>query len=311
MDGNVTACSMFHSDSSETVAYNNPLFPACIRYSFLSSYPDYSCISHWHKDLEFILVKKGAMTYNVNGVLIRLPEGSGILVNSRQLHYGFSLGHEECEFICILLSPELLQGNGWFYQNYVASITENPAFPYLYLGGEGFTSMILEKLEGIYAAYCMDASDFLPYFYIMEGFTAILRILHEHLDKKGQARAEEPLELSTLRCMMAYIEENYTEHLSLAGIALSGACCKSKCSLLFKKYLKETPMVYATKLRLRKSLPALLGSDKKISAIAYESGFGGASYYCEVFKKYYGMPPLMYKKSHAGLTPAAVREYRG
>lgn len=33
------------------------------------------------------------MTYNVNGRLIELDEGSGIMVNSCQLHYGFSMEH--------------------------------------------------------------------------------------------------------------------------------------------------------------------------------------------------------------------------
>ena len=60
-------CATFNRDSSETVAYNNPLFPVYAEYSFLSAYPDYSCISHWHRDLEWIVVKKGTMTYNVNG----------------------------------------------------------------------------------------------------------------------------------------------------------------------------------------------------------------------------------------------------
>lgn len=86
------------------------------------------------------------------------------------------------------------------------------------------------------------------------------------------------------------------EHITLADIALSGACCKSKCSLLFKKYLRDTPITYTTKLRLRKSLSTLLASNSSIADIAYEYGFGGASYYCETFKKYYGMPLLIYKK---------------
>ena len=98
--------------------------------------------------------------------------------------------------------------------------------------------------------------------------------------------------------MITYIEEHYMDHMTLADISLSGACCKSKCSQLFKKYLHDTPCIYTTKLRLRKSLPALLNTDKNIATIAYESGFGGAGYYCETFKKYYGMPPVLYKKSY-------------
>ena len=42
MDNNTKYCSVFNSDSSETVAYNTPLFPAYVVYGLLSSYPDYS-----------------------------------------------------------------------------------------------------------------------------------------------------------------------------------------------------------------------------------------------------------------------------
>ena len=284
MDNSTKYCSVFNSDSSETVAYNNPLFPAYVVYGFLSSYPDYSSVSHWHKDLEFILVKKGAMTYNVNGRLIELEEGSGILVNSYQLHYGFSVEHNECEFVCILLSPELLQVNNWFYQNCIEPFTENSAYPYLYLSRNGWMASIMEKLEEIYDFFGKSPAEALSYFELIKDYFLIMKILYENLDIKNQNRNPEASDLSSLRSMMTYIEEHYMEHITLADIALSGACCKSKCALLFKKYLHDTPITYTTKLRLRKSLSTLLDSNSNIAAIAYEYGFGGASYYCETFK---------------------------
>ncbi len=299
MDSTASHCSDFNSDSSETVAYNNPLFPAYVAHSFLSSYPDYSAISHWHKDLEFILIKKGSMTYNVNGRLITLAEGCGIMVNSRQLHYGFSAEHSECEFICILLSPELLTENGWFYQNCIEPVTDNPACPYLYLEPHGWMAAIMKRLDKIYDSFGKKVVDALCYFELMEDFYAIMKLLYENLDARNHTRTPESSELSALRSMITYIEEHYTEHITLADIALSGACCKSKCSVLFKKYLRATPIAYTTKLRLKRSLPALLGSNSSIAAIAYEYGFGGASYYCETFKRYYGRSPLMYRKQQS------------
>ena len=304
MDNNTRYCSVFNPDFSETVAYNNPLFPAYVVYGFLSSYPDYSSISHWHKDLEFILIKKGAMTYNVNGSLIDLEEDSGIIVNSRQLHYGFSAEHNECEFICILLSPELLLENSWFYQNFIEPVTENAAYPYLYLKRNGWMASVMEKLENIYDSFGKKKGNPISYFELMEDYFSIMKILYEHLDVKNAVPMRESSDLASVRNMMTFIEEHYMEHITLADIALSGACCKSKCAVLFKKYLRDTPITYLTKLRLRKSLPTLLGSDKNIAAIAYEYGFGGASYYCETFKKYYGVPPLMYKKDQ----PSALSE---
>ncbi len=297
MDNSIKHCSVFNSDSSETVAYNNPLFPAYVVYGVLSSYPDYTSISHWHKDLEFIVVKKGKMTYNVNGQLIELTESCGIMVNSRQLHYGFSAEHNECEFICILLSPELLQENSWFYQNCIEPVTENSAVPYLYLTQNDWTASVIQKLEEIYDFFGKIPAKHLSYFRLMENYYGIMKILYENLDIENQAQEPESSELSSLKNMISYIEEHYMEHVALADIALSGACCKSKCSLLFKKYLRDTPITYLTKLRLQKSLSMLLGSNSNIAAIAYEYGFNGASYYCETFKKYYGVSPVIYKSS--------------
>lgn len=296
-------CSLFNLDSSETVAYNNPLFPAYVRYGILSTYPDYSAVSHWHEDLEFILIKTGKMTYNVNGQLIEVCENDGIMVNSRQLHYGFSAEHNECEFICILLSPKLLQANEWFYQNYIERVTENSSYPYLYLAHDGWEAVILEKLDKMYQSFCKYAEEDVvcseggeAYFEVMEDFIFIMKVLYGHLDLEARPVKKESSELASLRRMVTYIEEHFMERVTLERIAAAGACCKSKCALLFKKYLRDTPITYTTKLRLRKSLAALLDSDKSITEIAYEYGFGGASYYGETFQKYYGTSPLKYRK---------------
>lgn len=289
-------CSAFNADSSETVAYNNPRFPAYVRYGILSSYPDYSAVSHWHRDLEFIFIKSGSMTYNVNGELIELSESNGIMVNSRQVHYGFSAEHSECEFICILLSPELLEGNEWFYRNYIEHVVENPSCPYLYLDSGSWQRAILDKVARMYHSFGGKSIEGLAYFELIEDFLFIMKTLYEKLPIEKQALAKESSELASFRNMITYIEEHFAERITLQSIAAAGACCKSKCSLLFRKYLRDTPITYTTKLRLGKSLGALLDSDKSITEIAYEYGFGGASYYSETFQKYYGMPPSKYRK---------------
>ena len=180
-------CSTFNTDFSETIAYNNPLFPAYIRYGILSAYPDYSAVSHWHNDLEFILIKSGEMTYNVNGEMIILSENNGIMVNSRQLHYGFSPQRHECEFICVVLSPELLRSNEWFFHNYIKCITENPACPYLFLEREGWQGAILAQIEKLYQIFvtCTD-KEAAPYFEVITAFASIMKQLYENLPVRNQ-----------------------------------------------------------------------------------------------------------------------------
>ena len=297
MSSDAVFCSAFNMDFSETVAYNNPLFPAYVRYDILSCYPNYSAISHWHEDLEFIYVKKGKMTYNVNGELVELPENTGIMVNSRQLHFGFSGERQECEFLCILLSPELLRGNRWFYQTCIEYVTRNAQYPYLLLKEEGWQGYILERLDALYHAYTEEENGALRCFKTMEIFSSIMEKVYENIHTAHSFSVKDNADLNALRNMMTYIEEHFTQPVSLYDIALSGACCKSKCSALFRKYLHDTPVVYMTKLRLKKSLSPLLNSDACITDIAYENGFCSGSYYCETFRKYYGMAPFQYRKA--------------
>lgn len=297
MNGDVKYCSNLNRDFSERVAYNHPCFPVYVRYGVLSKYPDYAAVSHWHEDLEFILIKKGKMTYNVNGELTELSEKNGIMVNSRQLHYGFSAEHHECEFLCILFSPELLRGNQWFYQTCIAHVTQNYSYPYLYLDSGSWQLAILEKLEELYRAFDGDVVETSACFQALESFLFIMSLLYENLRAEYPVMGKENAELTALRRMITYIEEHYAETVTLADIALAGACCKSRCSMLFKKYLRDTPVTYMTKLRLQKSLAPLLNSDAGITDIAYETGFCGGSYYCEMFRKYYGVSPHKYRKN--------------
>ena len=74
-------------------------------HSLLSHYPNMRAECHWHIDFEFTYIMRGHMWYFVNGETIRLDEGQGIFVNSRQLHYGFTKDNAECEFSCTLLNP--------------------------------------------------------------------------------------------------------------------------------------------------------------------------------------------------------------
>lgn len=124
---------------------------------------------------------------------------------------------------------------------------------------------------------------------------SIMKILYENLNIEQGKNIAPSNDLTALKDMLTYIENNFPHHITLENIAFSGACCKSRCSLLFKKYLRETPMIYIAKFRLQKSLSALLNTDKSVTDIAYEYGFCSASYYCETFQKYYGTSPLKYR----------------
>lgn len=280
-------CNELNEDESENVAYNNLEFPAYIRAGQLKTYPNYSAVSHWHDDLEFIYILKGKMTYDVNGQKVLLNEGEGIFVNSRCFHYGYSQDHTDCLFYCVLLSPKLITSNEYFLINYLNPLLQNKNFPYQKLVPSHFwENSILEDIQYLYQE-CKD--EIKPYL-ILEKTIHIFKILFENMNSSLSLN-EDDEDIKSLTLMIGYVQKNYANKILLKDISSYGNCCKTKCSELFRKYLNTSPMVYLNQYRLEKSLFLLKNTKMSTTEIAYSCGFSNSSYFCEIFHKYYNTTP--------------------
>lgn len=280
-------------DRSENVSYDNTEYPIYVRRSCLSSYPNYAAPSHWHDDIEFTIILDGSMEYNVNGNIIELKSQEGILVNSRQMHFGFSKTHKECDFICVLLHPMMLCLTPDIEQNYIVPVVQNTTIPYIH-----FTDMKWHKdiMDGIHKIYDLKnaAATALK---TQSIFSWIWALIYENMPHSNGEKEKHNNDLSTLKKMISFIQQHYCEKISLEQIALSGNVGQSKCCKLFHVYIHQTPNAYLNGYRLNKSTELLLMSDLNIAEIAYEVGFSGASYYAEAFRKCFGISPSEYRQN--------------
>ena len=103
---------------------------------------------------------------------------------------------------------------------------------------------------------------------------------------------------SRLKAMMLYIDEHYTERISLSDIASAGGVSQSLCNQIFNRLTEKSPIEYLMHYRSRKVADLLQTSDMSMAEIADVTGFTGASYMAETFKKYYNQSPREYKKAH-------------
>lgn len=118
-------------DFSEIVPYGHTGIPLYVRTADLASYPGMSAPCHWHEDLEWIYILSGEMYYYINGKRILLTEQDSLMINARQMHYGYSNQRQDCHFLCILFHPSLFGSNKTLLQKYVIPIIENADCEYL------------------------------------------------------------------------------------------------------------------------------------------------------------------------------------
>lgn len=280
---------------SEKVKYNYSEYPIYVKRDFLSQYPNYSAVSHWHEDVEFILILSGYMIYNVNGRNVRLEQGNGIVVNGHQFHHGFSDECAECEFICMILNPLLLSINEFFERMYIKPLINNEKLQWMGLSRD--VKWQNEILDFVYRIY-LKSLEREPFLEIQQMIFGLWNILYHHIRQEEKISVEKDGQIMTVKKMLTFIHSHYQEKLTLDMIADAGNVCKSKCHTLFRMYLSRTPVEYITEYRLRKSLDDLLNSSLSIAEIGYSVGINSASYYSELFRKYFHCTPKEYMRYH-------------
>lgn len=98
-----------------------------------------------------------------------------------------------------------------------------------------------------------------------------------------------------LRTMMQYMQDHYREALTLEQIAASAAVSKSSALHAFQSGIHLSPVAYLIQYRLSRAAEQLRMTQKTISAIAEDTGFSSAGYFCRKFRQYYGRTPGEYR----------------
>lgn len=102
-----------------------------------------------------------------------------------------------------------------------------------------------------------------------------------------------------------YIDEHYSEPLTLDELCKRFALSKTYFCYLFKLITRQTFTEYLTDLRLRTAMKLLEDTSYSITQISEKLGFSNVSYFSKLFKAFTGSPPKTYRKEHSnsGKTP--------
>lgn len=296
-------------DASEIVRYDEVGIPLSIREGLLSAYPNHRALCHWHEDIEWVYIRSGQMNYYMNGKRVLLNTGEALMVNSRQMHYGYSENGQDCDFIRILCHPKIFITNSVLYQSYIAPVLSNPSLEYLHLKPEfpedaealQLLPEILRIKKEHPAAYEIEAAALLSLLWC--------RLLRSHpmMPNEAAAKPKEP-DLLVQRDMVSYIYSHYSESINLDEIATAGKVCRNKCCQIFRRYLNQSPIDFLNHYRLEVSCHLLNNTKLSIAEICTACGFNHQSYYSKIFLRTYSCSPRDFRKRTEEKTSAEASE---
>lgn len=277
-------------DGSEQVNYQNDDFPSYLHVGSVFPGARWTNKPHFHEDLEFITITKGVTGYNVNGEKITLEQGDTLMVNKNQVHYSYTIGQDDCSYFIAILHPSLLCSSYYVQTHFVEPVIDNSDIPYVLIKHDDpLAERIYKGVEDLIDAIDSELS-------ITIAFLKLFKLIfnwcrgHNNLDNPANAIPTD----ASFKLMLKYIESNYAKPLTLADIAKAGGVSKTHCNTLFKKFTGNTPMDSLNRYRIERVAYYVTSTNLSMSEIAERTGFSGASYMTETFKKIYGVAPRVY-----------------
>ena len=283
-------------DGSEVVRYNDPSFPSYIFDGYIVKGCDWERVPHYHEEVEIVSVKSGEMAYMVEGTLVKLKKGDTLFVNSGCIHYSLSTTNEVTRYIIAILHPKIICSSFAVEQKAVRPIVSDKTVPFVHFKREDFDAPSIFQLMIEMEDNCK-GNEFLITKYFFELWDIIMRRFTEAYRVHVHNMEESSGHNSRLKEMMLFIDERYRDRISLNDIARAGGVSQSLCNQSFHKLTEKSPIEYLAQYRCRKVADLLASSEMSMTEIADATGFSGASYMAETFKKYFNQSPREYKKS--------------
>jgi AraC family transcriptional regulator len=101
-----------------------------------------------------------------------------------------------------------------------------------------------------------------------------------------------------LKEVIAYINDNLDQNLSLAEIAAIAQISPHYFASLFKQSMGIAPHQYITKCRVERAKYLLAKRELSVIQVSQLVGFQSQSHFTKVFRKYIGITPQAFKKLH-------------
>jgi len=226
----------------------------------------------------FIFLFRGTADYYTGDGVIHLEAGEGIFLPIGAKYTSVFKGNGDIYYINLicLFSPDYPENNG---------ITHILSIQKLI----GCNASVSAEVERLYELFLSDRCNAAAQFYILYG-----RLL------QTMAFTEKSSEPDLIGTAVEYLEKHFTESLSVGQLAELCSISEPYFYRLFKERFGFSPIEYRNRMRIRRAMDLLGGTDESVSSIGERLGFSTDEFFSRTFKRLVKKTPSEYRLQQRG-----------
>ena len=248
---------------------------------------------HWHDELEIIYVKEGSLNVNIAGESYIGNPGDAFTVSPGNLHFmGSQTGGVDYYTFLFPMRYVTFNTEDMLDKEVLEPLNNGRLMIYPQIGKAARD--ICEELIDIHQLKNSETEQkiIVQLKTKMTLLQFILKMWQEGLIVDNATSGRNIIEKE----MISYIQQNYTEKISLKEFGAQFHLSEKYISRYFKEHFHITLSQYVNHLRLEHARQLLQETALPITEVAMQSGYQNVSYFIRNFKETYGVPPLKYRK---------------
>ena len=266
-------------------------FQPCLYYTFKETLTEDSNI-HTHDHPQIVYAYSGKGMYYVDGTTYDIESGDMIIVNPG-IEHGHIFSNPDDPAVLLIVGYSFnfqeKEKNGFYLPDNTPLIHTSVTFRTALI--KNANTMLFENSNHFPGRTVM----------LNSCLTQILVLLYRELNQTNEQPISYDLEnynkAYLVKQIETYLATHYYEKITLDQIAQNMYLSPVYISKIFKEETGESPINYLINIRLEKAKELLTPDNiDSIKSIANQVGYEDVYHFSKLFKKYYGISPLYYKK---------------
>lgn len=257
---------------------------------------------HWHYYIELLYILEGNASVILGNERFFVSYGDFVIINSREVHSITCKKGIPTRYIVIKFDVDILYSSAKsaFEAKYILPFTMTQQnYKKVFHRQEIKETSLKSLTEEIYEEYINKNYGYELAVRINIGtlFLWFIRKWESEGIKFSCGPVPQQIDIKKLTHLLEYLDNHYSEDISVKDMARMCNVSYSYFSRFFKKVMQKTFVEYLNYVRITEAKRLLLTTKLNITEVALNVGFSGSSYFIEQFKRYNSQSPKQFKLS--------------